>query len=143
MRISLLSEAEAESALTQPLEMGLCRALADKAFKTRKELAKKVYGCRHCAQSVPDAEDMVQPPSDIAPVTAPAQTGVGLPPLPTSAVVAAPEDGTPSTLAGQNRTQKLKAVESQGASVPQSKKRKLKKDWLWDWNGVSSHVKEK
>jgi hypothetical protein len=143
MRISLLSEPEAESVLAQPLEMGLCRALADKAFKTRKELAKKVYGCRHCAQSVPDTEDVVQPPSDSAPVDAPAQASHELSTLPISAVVAAPEDGTPSTLAGQNRTQKLKAVESQGASVQQSKKRKLKKDRLWDWNGVSSHVKEK
>jgi hypothetical protein len=50
MQIELLSEAQADAVLTQPLEMGLHKHLADHTTKTIEEHHKRIYGCRHCTQ---------------------------------------------------------------------------------------------
>jgi hypothetical protein len=54
MEISLLTEQQANVVLTQPLEMGLHKHLADQTVKTVQEHHKRIYGCRHCTQRRPN-----------------------------------------------------------------------------------------
>lgn len=55
MQMTLLSEAEADAILTQPLELGLCRSLLQKVpEKNQKDVIalSDTLGCRHCLQAI-------------------------------------------------------------------------------------------
>lgn len=55
MQMTLLSQAEADAILTQPLELGLCRTLMRKPPSEEKEDIQSQpvpLGCRHCMQAV-------------------------------------------------------------------------------------------
>jgi hypothetical protein len=166
MQISLLSEAEANALLVRPLEIGLCKLVVDKAFRARKEQAKKIYGCRHCAQSASETANMRQSGAQdgaLAKTAAELQDtsaaltvddtpmAVCIGPI-SGPLLAAPEEvisvGSVQVPLSHSSIQRkpgpeIEGVDSKNEGPLRAKKHKVSKDKLWDLNGVSSHVKEK
>jgi hypothetical protein len=139
MQISLLSEAEADAILIQPLEIGLHKRLTDRSHKVLHEQQQCIYGCRHCTQERP----IVASSSSAAILVGGGAEGTREP-------VAAQGQTTDLQMADNvvDQTRGLDGESSKQAARSNKKSNRHKaetapKQVLRDFNALRSHVKAK
>lgn len=113
--MTLLTPSEADRFLVQPLEMGLCKELMKTSVKAKKEQTTKVFGCRHCFQSVAPVFQAIGTP--------PTAPGVNVPPV-----------GAPPNVPAANAPLVAAAI---GFATHQN----AQKEKLRDFNALRSHLK--